>query len=197
MIGDDRLESRLRRSADEVRSAVAQRATPPPIGDLDRGARWSRVAAVVLVLAAAAGLTALVVSRGPTRPDAAAVSLPAVDLTETMCLGVAAITTQLEIPPISAEQWPELVGHVDAVQRTADSVELTTEVRRRIDRFVLLTGLAVDLGTNGQQLTAASRASEASAVGHELVDYLALDNCVIADSPTSSSTAYIDPSGGS
>jgi hypothetical protein len=196
MTTDDRIERLLRRSADEVRAKVVLRTSPPPIEELGhgRGGRgWLTVAASLIVVVA--GLVALAISidgsgDGPAPPVA---TLPAAS-TAPLCQAVAAATTDLEVPPTDVAAWAAVGKQLDRVDAAGAEVDLTADGARRLDRFQLLAGLAVQGGLAGEQLPASARAVEAAAVGRDLVDFLAVPTCTVSD-PSTGGTPPATPGG--
>lgn len=195
---DDRVERRLRRSADDIRATIVQRTAPPPLDDLERRSPLLSVAAVLLVVGGLLGM-ALVLTTGDDESVAPSEPVPVVEA--SLCEQVAELTVGLEPPPIDGDGW-RLIAVQHAQLATAIEAEdgasgerLDPDVLRRFDRFMLLVGLAVEDGIAGRLLPAASRAVDAAAVGRDLVAALGRDGCSVPPRPSAPPVTQPEPGG--
>lgn len=195
---EDRIEHRLRRSADDIRATVVQRAAPPPLDDLERRSPLLRVAAVLLVVGGLLGM-ALALTTGGDESVAPSERVPVVEA--SLCEQVAEVTAGLEPPPIDRDGWrfiaiqhAQLATAIEA-EDAASRERLEPDVLRRVDRFMLLVGLAVEDGNAGRLLPAASRATDAAAVGRDLVGALDRDGCAVPPKPSAPPATPPEPGG--
>ncbi len=202
MTADDRVERLLRHSADDVRAAIVITASPPPVGDFERGRGrpWAIIGSIVIVMAGFIGLFAVdhnpgdEVAPGPLSEPIATADQPLVthpDAIEGLCVSVAEMTAELEPAPTATGSWQEVGDRLALLDDAAADPALNVDGQRRLDRFLVFARAAVERGENGEQLTAAAHAEEAVAVGRDLVDFLSLPTCTVT-----SSTPTLGPSEG-
>ncbi len=94
-----------------------------------------------------------------------------------------ALVAALDRPPTDREGWRQVGTSYDELTAAIDDgvADITgrSDLDRRLDRFLLLTGIAVDDGAAGQLLVADNRAVEAAAVGRDLLLALDQPGCVV------------------
>jgi hypothetical protein len=100
---------------------------------------------------------------------------------------VVQIAGALADPPTEIDGWAAIDADLDVLSDRVNESRSTldTDTVRRYDRFVVLTGQAVSLGTQGGFTPAGVRADDALRVADDLVDFVDVSECELHRPPSS------------
>lgn len=187
----DRVEQLLRRASDDVHATVVRHTVPPPIESLEgRDHTVTRALAGVAAVAITVSVgVALIGDRSGSVPPAIEAPPPASTLVrdvppgasgiDDLCHRVVQIAGALADPPTDTDGWAAIDAELDVLSDrvTESRSALDADTVRRYDRFVVLTGQAVSLGTQGGFTPAGVRADDALRVADDLVEFVDVPEC--------------------